>query len=204
MASVFARCPLPGDGIFPGTGRLFFFGEMRDHAAAREADCLRRKRRLYSSRARKRILPMETLKIYLDNCSYNRPFDNQAQVKIRLETEAKLYVQAGIRTGDYSLVWSYMLDFENNANPYEEKRNAIAPWKEIADEYCPSSDDIVSAGREIMGHGIRAKDALHLACAIKNGCDYFITTDGDLTNKNIADIKIINPIDFVRETENVQ
>jgi predicted nucleic acid-binding protein len=147
---------------------------------------------------------MARLKIYLDTCSYNRPFDNQAQVKIRLEIEAKLYVQAGVRKGNYSLVWSYMLDFENSANPYEEKRNAIAPWKEIADEYCPSSDDIVAAGHKIMRHGIKAKDALHLACAIKSGCDYFITTDDDLTSKNIADIKIINPIDFVRKTENVQ
>jgi len=31
------------------------------------------------------------MKIYLDNCSYNRPFDDQSQMKIRLETEAKLY-----------------------------------------------------------------------------------------------------------------
>jgi hypothetical protein len=33
---------------------------------------------------------MGALKIYLDNCCYNRPFDNQLQMKIRLETEAKL------------------------------------------------------------------------------------------------------------------
>jgi predicted nucleic acid-binding protein len=77
-------------------------------------------------------------------------------------------------------------------------------WKEIANEYCPSSNDILLAGREIMVHGIKAKDALHIACAIKNGCDYFITTDGNLTNKRTVDIKIINPIDFVRETEDKQ
>lgn len=141
------------------------------------------------------------MKIYLDNCSYNRPFDNQEQMKIHLETEAKLYIQAGVRDGKYSLVWSYMLDYENVENPYEEKRNAIAPWKDIAQEYCPASDDILSSGRDIMEHGIKAKDALHIACAIKSDCDYFITTDGKLTNKDISNIKIINPIDFVRETE---
>ena len=144
---------------------------------------------------------MKTPKIYLDNCSYNRPFDIQSQMKIRLETEAKLFIQAGIREKKYSLVWSYMLDYENNENPYKEKRNTIAPWKEIADEYCPSSDDVLSAGHKIMEHGIKAKDALHIACALKSGCEYFITTDNRLTNKTIANIKIINPIDFVRETE---
>jgi predicted nucleic acid-binding protein len=203
MASAFAPCPVPGKGMPPDRA-LFFSAEMMGHAVAHPADCLRAKRRLYSSRARKRMLPMGTLKIYLDNCSYNRPFDNQAQVKIRLETEAKLYVQAGIRKGKYALVWSYLLDFENSANPYEEKRNAIALWKEIADEYCPASDDVLAAGRAIMEYGIKARDALHIACAIKNGCDYFITTDWSLTNKKITDIKIINPIDFVRETEEMQ
>jgi predicted nucleic acid-binding protein len=122
-------------------------------------------------------------------------------VKIRLETEAKLYVQAGVRAGKYSLVWSYMLDHENNDNPYEDKKNAITPWKGIADEYCSSSDDILSLGQEIIKTGIKAKDALHIACALKSGCEYFITTDSKLINKHIANIKIINPIDFVRETE---
>lgn len=52
-----------------------------------------------------------------------------------------------------------------------------------------------------MNKGIKAKDALHIACAIKSECDYFITTDMRLLNKNIEKINIINPIDFVRETE---
>ena len=144
---------------------------------------------------------MGTPKVYLDNCSYNRPFDNQSLIKVRLETEAKLYIQSGIRKKMYSLVWSYMLDYENNINPYEEKRNAIAPWKEIANAYCPSSNEILSVGREIMKYGISAKDALHIACAIKCECEYFITTDKRLTNKALANIKIMNPVDFVREME---
>jgi predicted nucleic acid-binding protein len=94
-----------------------------------------------------------------------------------------------------------MLDMENSDSPYEEQKKAIAPWKEIADNYCPSTYEILTAGQEIMKHGIKPKDALHIACAISNGCDYFITTDDRLTNKTIPNISIINPIDFVRETE---
>jgi predicted nucleic acid-binding protein len=122
-------------------------------------------------------------------------------MKIRLETEAKLYIQSGIREKRYTLVWSYILDFENDENPYEEKRKSILPWKGIADVYCASSDDILLAGSEIMKKEIRAKDALHIACAIKCECEYFITTDSKLINKAIDGIRIINPIDFVRETE---
>ena len=144
---------------------------------------------------------MGKMKIYLDVCSYNRPFDSQAQMKVRLETEAKLFIQSNIRTGKYKLVWSYMLDYENENSPYEEKKKAISPWKEIADEYCSSSEGTLLLGRELMGYGIKAKDALHIACAIEKGCAYFITTDSKLINKEITKIKIINPIDFVREME---
>ena len=54
-----------------------------------------------------------------------------------------------------------------------------------------------------MLYGIKTNDALHIACAIKTNCDYFITTDRKLTNKNVSGIKIINPIGFVRETEDM-
>jgi len=31
-----------------------------------------------------------------------------------------------------SLVWSYVLEYENNRNPFEARRNSIFGWKEIA------------------------------------------------------------------------
>ena len=94
-----------------------------------------------------------------------------------------------------------MLDHENNDNPYEEKRNAIAPWKNIATDFCSSSDKILAEGKRIMAHDVKPKDALHLACALEIGCDYFVTTDDGLMNKDVGNINIINPIDFVREME---
>jgi hypothetical protein len=36
---------------------------------------------------------MAKLKIYFDNCAYNRPFDDQTQIRIALETEAKKHIQ---------------------------------------------------------------------------------------------------------------
>jgi hypothetical protein len=144
---------------------------------------------------------MRKQKIYLDNCSFNRPFDNQAQMKIRLETEAKLHIQDCVRAAIYSLCWSFALDYENGKNPFEDKRNSIIPWKEIADDYCPRSEVIRLRGREIMKLGIKELDALHIACAIEKNCDYFITTDKGIPNKNIEGITAINPIDFVREME---
>ena len=37
------------------------------------------------------------MKVYLDNCCYNRPYDNQNYLSISLETQAKLLVQLLIK-----------------------------------------------------------------------------------------------------------
>ena len=50
------------------------------------------------------------MRIYLDNCCFNRPFDDQKQLRIRIEAEAKLNIQENIRAGKLELVWSYILD----------------------------------------------------------------------------------------------
>jgi hypothetical protein len=45
---------------------------------------------------------------------------------VRLEAEAKLCIQEHIRSRALELVWSYMVDFENAANPFEERRTTIS------------------------------------------------------------------------------
>jgi hypothetical protein len=37
------------------------------------------------------------LKIYLDNCCYNRPFDDLTIERNRLEAEAKMFIQSLIK-----------------------------------------------------------------------------------------------------------
>lgn len=141
------------------------------------------------------------MKIYLDNCSFNRPFDEQRQLKVRLETESKLNIQGNILKGKFELVWSYILDYENYQNPYQDRRNTIQRWKELACVDCEANSDIIEIALRIEDRGIKPKDALHIACAIYTESDYFITTDKKLLNKRIDEIKIINPIDFIRELE---
>jgi hypothetical protein len=72
------------------------------------------------------------MKIYLDNCCFNRPFDDQSQLKIRLEAETKLKIQEDIRSGKYVLIWSYILDYENSKNPFQERHKQIAKWRNYA------------------------------------------------------------------------
>ena len=147
---------------------------------------------------------MPGMKVYLDNCAYKRPFDDKSQLTIRMEAEAKLRIQEEIRNGVYELTWAYMNEFENNDNPYDDKREAIGAWEHIAVHICPPSAKILARGKQIQHTTtIRSKDSLNIACAIESGCGYFITTDIKLLNKAglFSEIEIINPIDFIRKTE---
>lgn len=141
------------------------------------------------------------MKIYLDNCCFNRPFDDQTQLKIYLESQAKLFIQHQIISKEYKLVWSFILEYENSKNPYEIRKSTIIKWKGIAAEVVLQNEEIIKFAEKLNTMGIKSKDALHLACAIFSNSDYFITTDRRLLSLKIEGIKVINPIDFIIEME---
>jgi len=141
------------------------------------------------------------MRIYLDNCCYNRPFDNQEQLKIKIETEAKLYIQQEILNGSFDLVWSHILEYENTMNPFEMRKTTISAWRSVASICVEENEEILVFAESLLPMGIRPKDALHIASARYARSDYFITTDKKLINKSIDGIKIISPIDFINELE---
>jgi len=138
------------------------------------------------------------MKVYLDICCFNRPFDDQSSLIVYLETEAKLYVQELVRQGDLMLCWSFIMDYENAANPFDDVRNWISQWKTLAHCDCELTDAIAAKAAELVSLGLRQMDASHVACAIALGADFFLTTDKKVLNKQITEVSVMNPIDFVR------
>ncbi len=141
------------------------------------------------------------MRLYLDNCCFNRPFDDQRQTRIRLEAEAKLCVQENIRGRTLELAWSYMLDFENAANPFEERRTTIGGWRQYATIDVEETATILEKAHALVACGLKAKDALHIACAIAGGCAYFITTDDEILARatDVQGITVVDPTSFIRE-----
>jgi hypothetical protein len=137
--------------------------------------------------------------VYLDICCFNRPFDDQSQLRVRLEAEAKLSIQEKIRAGSIKLAWSYMVDFENTANPFEERSNAILKWRSLATKDTDASPDIIATAERLNHLGFGKKDSIHLACAIATGCDCFLTTDDGVLKRRrlVNEIAILNPLDYV-------
>ena len=73
------------------------------------------------------------MRVYLDNCCYNRPFDEQTQLKVLLETEAKLRVQSLMRNGDVEYVWSGVLDYEIRGGQSRGLRDGGSVMKAMTD-----------------------------------------------------------------------
>jgi predicted nucleic acid-binding protein len=142
------------------------------------------------------------MKIYLDNCCYNRPYDDQRHLRIFLETQAKLHIQSLVIQKKLQLVCSFVLRYENNENPDPSTRTSISQFFINASMYIGSEniEDIFQIAVNLMKQGIKMKDAAHLACAIKAGCDYFITTDDKLLKNYDGNmIKMRTPLEFLND-----
>jgi len=110
-------------------------------------------------------------------------------------------VQEAVRNGACDLVWSYILDYENSKNPFEERREQIAKWRTYAAADIEESAELLDLARGFRERGIKRIDALHLACAVHAGADRFLTTDDGILKRAalIPGIGVTDPIGFIKE-----
>ena len=140
---------------------------------------------------------MKKTRIYFDNCSLNRPFDDQSQLRISLETQAKLFIQTLVEKGGIEMLWSYMLELENYNNPYENKRLSIADFALHAIGFIKRSNSVTERANQFTVRGLKSADAIHLACAIEGNADFLITTDDNFL-KFQSSVQIVDPIAFIK------
>ena len=142
------------------------------------------------------------MRIYLDNCCYNRPYDDQSQIRLSLETQAKLFIQKQVESGRIELVSSYVLTAENSMNRILSKQENIRNFISRNSKYYVSishKNEIENIAAEIMLNGVKFIDACHVACAVFAECGYFLSTDYRLLKYKTDKIKLLNPIDFLLE-----
>ena len=143
------------------------------------------------------------LKIYLDNCCYNRPFDDLKQEKISLESNAIESIFANKVNKKIEIYKSMAIEFELSKIKNDNKRRQVEDLLDSMDlieiEY---SQEIKKRAIELTKYNIKDMDALHIAFAESKNIDYFITTDRLLINASKRaklNIKVINPVEFIME-----
>ena len=144
------------------------------------------------------------MRIYLDMNIYNRPFDDQSQVKIRFETIVIFSIFQKIKNKELKLIWSFMIDYENSLNPYDDVRQEIEMAASLAFKNITPDEAILNAAKEFESNGIKPRDSIHLACALNGKAEYFLTCDDKLIKRASAldmNIKIISPLRFIEDME---
>ena len=141
------------------------------------------------------------MKLYLDMCVYNRPFDDQSQPRIMLETQIFIMLLSMTSQGRFGLVNSFALEYENSKNPNIENMLKISDCLGYSADYITFEAGILDRSMELEKYGLMGMDAMHIACAEKAKVDFFVTCDDDLIKKleridNIG-IAYYNVIDFV-------
>jgi predicted nucleic acid-binding protein len=140
------------------------------------------------------------LRLYLDTSVYNRPFDDQTQPRIWLETLALAMILQMVAGGEVELVSSTVLEYENSRNPFPLRRQWVQRCVDLA-VHRQFADDIVrQRAEQLAAGGYSALDALHVACAEAAGSDYFVTCDDRLIRRcrDLA-LRAVDPVALVRE-----
>ena len=146
------------------------------------------------------------MRLYLDVCTLNRPYDDAAVDRNRLEAEAVVIIVDRVSAGSHVLVSSEIVDREVAACPDMEKAELVRETLQLAKRHVVLKAVDLVRFRELAGLGFHKLDALHLACAEAAKCDYFVTTDDKLikrakTHRKALAVGVVNPLTFVTEVE---
>jgi hypothetical protein len=145
------------------------------------------------------------MRIYLDCCSLQRPFDDKAQPRIAVEAEAVLVILSLCETGFLELISSDALLFEIDCIPDQDRKdNALAILK-IVKETVGLTSGIEALARRLGTLGLQPLDALHLAFASASKLDYFCTCDDKFLKKakefKELNTKVVSPTELVMEMD---
>ncbi len=138
------------------------------------------------------------MKIYLDTSVYNRPFDDQLQPRIWLETMAFFMILQLIEKEEVDLIASSVIAFENSKNPFPERRKWVTSCFNFIRQNLFLNADIRKRAAELEKQGIKPFDALHLASAESGNSEYFLTCDDRVIKRYKGkQMSILNPVEFI-------
>lgn len=124
------------------------------------------------------------MKIYLDNCCLNRPYDDLRDDAVRMEAEAVLSIIDRCENGEWKLYGGDVLFDEIDGMTNLMKKQKVMLLYESATHHTDLLEEIVARAKELEQFNIKPYDALHLASAEASGVDVFLTTADWLTRRD--------------------
>ncbi len=144
------------------------------------------------------------MRIYLDSCCYNRPFDDLNQEIIHVESETILNILSKTLEGTYEIVGSDALEYElYQIKDHIKRQNVIDLYEESVKLRIEEADEINNRAKEIREQSnIHFLDSLQIAYAEAGEAEVMLTTDYKLEKMASylsLKIRVINPVKFVLE-----
>ena len=143
------------------------------------------------------------MRIYLDMCCLQRPFDDLSQPRVRIEAEAVLEIIALCESGGAELVSSFALEFENGRNPHRPNQARTRRVLGKAGRFVDHSPEVEDRALDYQRAGLKPLDANHLACAVEADADYFCTCDDRFRKRSQILLdgppKIVTPVELIEE-----
>ena len=143
------------------------------------------------------------IRVYLDTCVWCRPFDAMVSDRILEEAESMIELMKKVDNSEINILGSSVLLFEVSMISNDLKRISVEKLiARIATEISPVTGSTMNLAEQIMNNcSVGAMDAMHLAFAIENGVQVFLTTDdGILSNADHIskyNIAVKNPTEMV-------
>lgn len=144
------------------------------------------------------------MKIYLDACCLNRPFDDQRQPRVRLEAEAISLILQKLHQHEWEWVGSEILVYELSQTVDVERRERLLLLAGQSHHVVEITEDILKRAEKLETSGFDSYDAIHLASAEQAKVDIFLTTDDDIQktanrNKEVFSFVVANPVRWLEE-----
>jgi hypothetical protein len=143
------------------------------------------------------------MRVYLDLCCLKRPFDDQSQVRVHLESEAILALlsAAGSRL---ELVHTRAHDLENEQNKVPTRAARVREWLSATALTDLADGPTTTRTAELVALGFKSFDAFHLASAEGARSDAFATCDDRLLaaahrHAAVLRIRVVKPVDLATE-----
>ena len=135
-------------------------------------------------------------------CCLKRPFDDQSQPRIRIESEAVLALLG--ERDRLTFVSSPAHALENRRNPVTSRAARVRAWLGEVGLTTVDRDQAEVRTAELIGVGFKPFDAFHVACAELSAAMVFVTTDDRLLARarrvgSSLRVRVTDPVALVQE-----
>jgi predicted nucleic acid-binding protein len=148
------------------------------------------------------------MKVYLDNCCYNRPYDGYSDARSTAEVAAIIAIIAICELTGYKIFGSPAVATEIDGI----KSRKPLKWHQVrgfyertATEYITPSSVIETRARGFVAAGLGVYDAYHLAYSEAALVDVLLTTDDRFittcAREKLSVVNVMSPITFLPEVE---